>query len=99
MKSRAKADHIADLKTVFEIMQAHQLKMNPTKSFLGVASNKFLGFVVTFKGIHLDPKKVRAIQKMQPPRNLRELRGLQGRLAYIEGLSQTSLEDANPLPT
>jgi len=52
--------------------------MNPTKSFLGVASGKFLGFVVTSKGIHIDPEKVRAVQEMQPPRNLKELRGLQG---------------------
>ena len=57
--------------------------MNPAKSFLGVASGKFLGFVVTSKGIHLDPEKIRAIQEMPPPRSLRELRGLQGRLAYI----------------
>ena len=64
-------------------MRAHQLKMNPTKSFLGVASGKFLGFIVTSKGIHLYPEKVRAVQEMQPPRNLRELRGLQGELAYI----------------
>ena len=78
VKSRAKGDHITDLKVVFDIMRAHQLKMNPTKSFLGVASGKFLGFVVTSTGIHLDPEKVRAIQEMQPPRNLKELRGLQG---------------------
>ena len=64
-------------------MRAHQLKMNPTKSFLGVSSGKFLGFVVTSKGIHLDPDKVKAIKEMQPPKNLRELRGLQRRLAYI----------------
>jgi len=84
VKGRAKSDHIADLKTVFDIMRAHQLKMNPTKSFLGVASGKFLGFIVTSRGIHLDPKKVRAVQEMQPPRNLRELRGLQRQLAYIQ---------------
>jgi len=84
VKSRGKGDHIADLKTVFDIMRAHQLKMNPTKSFLGVASGKFLGFVVTSKGIHLDPKKVRTVQEMQPLRNLRELRGFQGRLTYIQ---------------
>jgi len=83
VKSRAKGDHIADLKTIFDIMQAHQLKMNPTKSFLGIASGKFFGFVVTSKGIHLDLEKVRAIQEMQPPKSLRELGGLQGRLAYI----------------
>ena len=38
-------------------------------------------FIVTSKGIHLDPDKVKAIQNMQSPRNLKELRGL--RLAYI----------------
>jgi len=76
VKSRAKGDHIADLKTVVDITRAHQLKMNPTKSFMGVASGKFLGFVMTFRGIHLYPEKVRAVQEMQPPRNLRELRGL-----------------------
>jgi len=84
VKSCAKGDRIADLKTVFDIMWAHQLKMNPTKSFLGVTNGKFLVFVVTSKGIHLDPEKVRVVQEIQPPRNLKELRGLQGQLAYIQ---------------
>ena len=39
VKNRTKGDHIADLKTVFDIMQAHQLKMNLTKSFLGVVNS------------------------------------------------------------
>jgi len=51
-------------------MWAHQLKMNPTKSFLWVASGEFLGFVVTTKGIHLGLEMIRAIQEMQPSRNL-----------------------------
>ena len=55
VKSRNKDEHLRDLRTMFDIMQAHQLKMNPTKSFLGVSSGKFLGFIVTSKGIHLDP--------------------------------------------
>jgi len=83
VKSRDKNDHLRDLKTVFDIMRAHQLKMNPTKSFLGVISGKFLGFIAKSKGIHLDLDKVKAIQSMQPPKNLKELRGLQGWLAYI----------------
>ena len=83
IKIRDKNDHLRDLETVFGIMRAHQLKINPTKSFLGVSSGKFLGFIVTSKGIHLDPDKVKAIQSMQPPKNFKKLRGLQGRLAYI----------------
>jgi len=43
VKSRAKGVYIANLKTIFDIMQTHQLKMNPIKSFLGMASGKFLG--------------------------------------------------------
>jgi len=82
VKYRDKGNHLADLRRVFDIMQAHQLKMNLTKSFMGVASSKFLEFVVTSKGIHLDLEKICAVQEMQPPRNLKELRGLQGRLAY-----------------
>src|SRR5436853_7930323 len=83
VKSRYKKDHLRDLKEVFELMRSHQLRMNPTKSFLGVASGKFLGFVVTSEGIHLDHEKICAIQGLQLPMNLRELRGFQGRMAYI----------------
>ena len=43
---------------------------------IGVSSGKFLGFIVTSRGIHLDPNKVKAIQNMHLPKNLKELRGL-----------------------
>ena len=56
-----KGDHLADLMKIFDIMRAHQLKVNPTKSFLGVASGKFCGFIMTSKGIHLDLEKIRVI--------------------------------------
>jgi len=45
--------------------------MNPTKFFLGVSSGKFLRFIVTSKGIHFDPDKIKAIKAMQSPRNLK----------------------------
>ena len=95
-KKPCQDDHIADLKTVFDIMWAYQLKMNPTKSFLGVASGKFLGFVITSKWIHLDPEKVCAVQEMQPLRNLRELRGLQRQLAYIQRFISNLLGRCQP---
>jgi len=83
VKSRSKSNHLDDMRTVFNIMWAYQLKMNPNKSFLRVSSGIFFGFIVTSKGIHLDPDKVEAIQGMQPLKTLKELRDLQGRLAYI----------------
>ena len=82
VKNRNKNDNLHDLKIMFDITRARQLKMSPTKS-LGVSSGRFLGFIVTSKGIHLDPDKVKAIRSMKPPKNLKEFMGLQGRLAYI----------------
>ena len=76
VKSRSKDNYLQDLRTIFNLIWAHQLKMNQTKSFLGVSSDKFLGFIVTSKGIHFEPNKIKAIQDMQPLRNLKELRGL-----------------------
>src|SRR3954466_16044499 len=57
VKSRRKDDHLRDLREVFDLMRTHQLKMNPAKSFLGVSSGKFLGFVVTAKGIISIPRR------------------------------------------
>jgi len=41
IKRRDKNNHLHDLKTMFDLMRAHQLKMNPTKSFLKISSGKF----------------------------------------------------------
>ena len=57
--------------------------MNPLKCFFGVSSGKFLGFVVSKGGIELDPIKVKALLEMPPPKTLKELRSIQGRLAYM----------------
>jgi len=40
VKNHDKNDHLHDLRTMFDIMRGHRLKMNPTKSFLGVLSGK-----------------------------------------------------------
>jgi len=73
IKSHDKSNHLYDLRMMFDLMRAHQLKMNPTKFFLGVSSGKFLKFIITSKRIHLDPDKIKVIQDMQPPKNLKEL--------------------------
>ncbi|XP_028060408.1 uncharacterized protein LOC114264016 [Camellia sinensis] len=82
VKTKEKENHVEDLRKIFERLRRYKLKMNPLKCAFGVSSGKFLGLVVRNKGIEIDPTKIKAIAEM-PPRNLRELKGLQGRLAYI----------------
>ena len=46
-------------------------------------SGKLLGFVISNKGIEVEPTKVKAIQEMPSPRTEKEVRGFLGCLNYI----------------
>ncbi|KAA0044960.1 uncharacterized protein E6C27_scaffold74G002660 [Cucumis melo var. makuwa] len=83
VKSKKKCDHLKDLKLVLDHFRKYELRMNPLKCAFDVTSGKFLGFIVRHRGIKVDHSKIDAIQKMPSPKNLHELRRLQGRLAYI----------------
>ncbi|XP_028549778.1 uncharacterized protein LOC110092989 [Dendrobium catenatum] len=83
VKSIDRKDHLQDLRIVFERIRKFNLKMNPLKCAFGVSSGKFLGYVVRHRGIEVDPNKVKAIIEMPPPKSLRQLRSLQGQLAFI----------------
>ena len=62
VKSHSRNNHLDDLRTMFDIMQAHPLKMNSTKSFLGVSSGKLFEFIIT-----LHPKKFTLILTKSRP--------------------------------
>ena len=83
VKTKDRKHHQEDLRVVFEWLRQHQLKMNPMKCAFAVQSGLFLSFVVRHRGIEIEPKKIKAILDMSPPQDLKELRSLQGKLAYI----------------
>jgi ribonuclease HI len=83
VKTRDRRNHRDDLQVVFERLRQHQLKMNPLKCAFAVRSGVFLGFIVRVRGIEIEPKKITAIMSMPPPQELKELKSLQGHLAYI----------------
>ncbi|XP_071904292.1 uncharacterized protein [Coffea arabica] len=83
VKSKKREDHIQDLRRVFQRLRRYQLKMNPLKCAFGVTSGKFLGFIVHQRGIEVDRSKIDAIVNIPEPRNIHELKSLQGKLAYI----------------
>uniref|UniRef100_A0A2N9HV67 Reverse transcriptase/retrotransposon-derived protein RNase H-like domain-containing protein n=1 Tax=Fagus sylvatica TaxID=28930 RepID=A0A2N9HV67_FAGSY len=49
----------------------------------GVTSGKLLGFIVSGRGIEIDPAKVQAIRSMPAPRTEKEIRSFLGRINYI----------------
>ena len=82
-KSKKQSNHVKDLRRFFESLRRHNLKLNPVKCVFGVPSGKILGFIVSRRGIELDPSKIKAIQELPPPKNKTEVMSLLGSLNYI----------------
>ena len=59
------------------------MKLNPLKCAFGVASGKFLGFMVNQKGIEANSEKIRAFLEMQSPHKLKEVQSLAGWVAAL----------------
>ena len=64
VKSKEELAYLDNLKETFTTLKQYQMKLNPSKCAFGVASGKFLGFMVFQKGIEANPEKVRAILDM-----------------------------------
>ena len=73
VKSKEELTHLDDLKETFATLRQYQMKLNPSKCAFGVASGKFLGFMVSKRGIETNPEKVRAILDMASPKTVKEV--------------------------
>ena len=96
-KSTKEDEHVTDLQKLFERLRKFQLKLNPAKCTFGVTSGKLLGFVVSEKGIEVDPDKVKAIQDMPPPQTQKEVRSFLGRLNYIARFISQLTDKCDPI--
>ncbi|XP_050258946.1 uncharacterized protein LOC126703935 [Quercus robur] len=67
----------------FNTLRSYNMKLNPGKCAFGVTTGKFLGFMVSQKGIEANPDKIRAIMEMAPPRNVKEVQNLNGKIAAL----------------
>ncbi|PKI35361.1 hypothetical protein CRG98_044238, partial [Punica granatum] len=72
-------------------------KLNPTKCTFGSKSGKLLGFVVSERGIEVDPDKVKAIGELPPPSTVREVRSFLGRLNYVARFIANLTDKCQPL--
>ena len=69
VKSKVVFKHVGDLENIFEILRKHKLCLNASKCSFGVGSGKFLGYMVTHRGIEVNPDQIKAVNILQPPRN------------------------------
>ncbi|KAM0887061.1 hypothetical protein ACQ4PT_029291 [Festuca glaucescens] len=94
--TRKKRTLIGDLEETFANLRKVNIKLNPAKCAFGVPSGKLLGFLVSHRGIEANPDKVKAIEEMQPLRNLKEMQCLAGCMAALGRFIARSGEKALP---
>ncbi|XP_016191477.1 uncharacterized protein LOC107632294 [Arachis ipaensis] len=82
-KSTQTSNHADDLTEIFQQLRKYNMKLNPEKCAFGVQSGKFLGFMLTCRGIEANPEKCQAILNMRSPRTIKEVQQLTGRLAAL----------------
>uniref|UniRef100_A0A2N9FX15 Uncharacterized protein n=1 Tax=Fagus sylvatica TaxID=28930 RepID=A0A2N9FX15_FAGSY len=83
VKTKDERKHLEDLKETFETLRRYRMKLNPNKCVFGVSSGKFLGFMVSQRGIEANPDKIKAVLEMTPPRTTKEVQSLTGRVAAL----------------
>ena len=76
VKSKEVPDHLNDLRNIFGTLREHKLRLNTSKCSFGVGSGKFLGYMVTHRGIEVNFDQVKAINNLQSPRNPKEVQKL-----------------------
>ena len=83
VKSLHEEDHLDDLRETFNTLRLYNMKLNPNKCAFGVTAGKFLGFMVSQRGIEVNSEKIWAIVKLQPPRTVKEVQSLNGNIAVL----------------
>ena len=83
VKSKEREGHYTALQKFFQRIREFRLRLNPQKCTFGVTAGKMLGFLITQRGIEVDPSKIKAILEMPPPRTEKEVRGFLGKVQFI----------------
>jgi hypothetical protein len=92
VKSTKQENHIADLQETFVNFRQAGLKLNPEKCVFGVKKGKFLGCLVSTKGIEANPNKIEAVLQMEPPSTKKGAQRLTGRLTSLNRFISRSAE-------
>ena len=64
VKSKMVSEHVEDLTNIFEILREHKLRLNASKCSFRVGSGKFLGYMVTYRGVEVNPDQIKAINNL-----------------------------------
>ena len=73
VKSLDEEKHLDNLQEIFDMLRQYNMKLNPSKCTFGVLSGKFLGFMVSHRGIEANPDKIQVILDIKPLQSIKEV--------------------------
>ena len=83
VKSKQESQHIKELQGTFEVLRQHKLRLNAEKCVFGVGAGKFLSYLITNRGIEINPDQINVVRCLNPPSNPKEVQKLTGMLAAL----------------
>ena len=83
VKSIREDDHLDNLKETFDTLRSYNMKLNPNKCAFGVTAGKFLGFIVSQRGIEVNPDKIMAIMELTSPKNVKKVQSLNDKITAL----------------
>ena len=96
VKSKDEANHLEDLKETFSTLCKYNMKLNLAKCIFVVASRKFLGFMVSQRGIEENPDKVKAIIEVKSPKTMKVVQSLIGKVAALNKFVSRAMKKCMP---
>lgn len=90
-------NHLKDLQRVFDRLRLFKLHLNRTKCTFACISVRYLGHVITTRGIQPDPGKVSAILDMRPPQNVKQVLTFLQTCSWFRRFMENFAEISRPL--
>ena len=83
VKSKKEQGHIDDFKEVFEVLRRYKLCLNADKCAFGVGASNFLGYIITYQGIEVNPNQIKVVELLKLPNNPKKVQVLTSMLAAL----------------
>ena len=96
VKSKKVSKHLGDLNEVFVVLRKHRLRLNTSKCSFGVGSGKFLGYMITYRGIEVNPDHIKTICNLHPPQNPKEVQCLTRMMVALNRFISRSTNRCRP---
>nr|XP_025628821.1 uncharacterized protein LOC112722056 [Arachis hypogaea] len=89
-------DLLSDLGSVFASLRQHGMRLNPLKCAFAMEAEKFLGFMITQRGVEANPEKFQVILQMKSLGCIKDVQRLAGRLMALSHFLGASATKALP---